>query len=691
MAESVKITIDPIFGNIQKVEQQSAKAGQKAGENFSKGFRRRTSQALSALTSKVALFGTALAGAFAVRGIAKAGAEIQKLETGFITLLGSTRAASATIKDLQKFAATTPFELTGIADAASQLLAFGFSADSLTDRLQNIGDVAAGSNSRLEEVALIYGQVAAAGKLTGERLLQFQERAIPVGPAIAKTLGIAENQVREFVSAGKVGFAEFEQAFQSLSQEGGLFSGAIQRQSQTINGAVSNLGDSFFNLQAELGRTFAPAIIESAKALSGALETFARFVVANGPQITSTLSSIADTLLVTPTKFWARFFGSSEASDTTAKLNDRLEVLNKKLAAARERLSRTEGTFLGDLLGGTAQAKRDILALQAEIAILNRKISENTKENKQNQTTLQQSIDSRRELNKTIADGISKRAQEIQQESELAKKKLGTIGLNKEEILRKNAERDNQILREGLEKGAIDEQEFRERKLVRDQQLNEQLAQLREQDRQRKEAERNADIEAELAAEDTLSDILGNTSKRFKEVAKDFRVTSKDIAKSLVQGIGRGAGNAFAAFGQAVATGQDALSAFGKALLATFGQTLVQLGTGFILQGVAQSLAGFGNGAPLIAAGAALAAFGGLLSGLAGGGAPTTGASGGGGPVGGGNDSIATQQQDQEPTTQVAVNIQGDVLDSDETGLRIVELIKSAVQDQDAIVVTQAV
>ncbi len=91
------------------------------------------------------------------------------------------------MSDLQQFAATTPFQLPGLANAASQLLSFGFAQEEVIDRLKVLGDIAAGSGSDIKEITLIFGQVAAAGKLTGERLLQLQERAIPIGPAIAET------------------------------------------------------------------------------------------------------------------------------------------------------------------------------------------------------------------------------------------------------------------------------------------------------------------------------------------------------------------------------------------------------------------------------------------------------------------------------------------------------------------------
>lgn len=205
-------------------------------------------------------------------GSIDAAAEVEKLATSFEVLTGSQAVASDLFKELTEFSATTPFQLNNIAEASAQLLSFGFSANTVTERIEKIGQVAAGSNSQLGEVALIYGQVAAAGKLTGERLLQLQERAIPIGAALANSLGVAESEVKQLVSSGVVGFKQFEEAFNSMSETGGIFEGAIDKQSQTINGVVSTLSDNFAILQAELGRAFAPAIIAGAKGLTKAMQ-----------------------------------------------------------------------------------------------------------------------------------------------------------------------------------------------------------------------------------------------------------------------------------------------------------------------------------------------------------------------------------------------------------------------------------
>lgn len=186
--------------------------------------------------------------------------DMETLNTQFEILTGSAAQANETVQELLKFSASTPFQLAGIGQASQRLLGFGFAADDLVDKLQKIGDVAAASGTPIQELSLIFGQVSAAGKLTGERLLQLQERAIPIGAAIAKTMGVMESEVKDLVSAGKVGFAEFEKAFASLSQNGGFaFEGMIKR-SKTLDGRISTLKDNMSLFAADVAAKLTPAL-----------------------------------------------------------------------------------------------------------------------------------------------------------------------------------------------------------------------------------------------------------------------------------------------------------------------------------------------------------------------------------------------------------------------------------------------
>lgn len=706
--ERIVIEIDAETGAVLKqfkrTEQAAKKTGKKAGKSFNDGFRKGTSRAIDGIKGRLLALGGVVATVFGARFAVQAAAEFEAIQTRLETLTGSAKAASQVFEDLKQFSAETPFQLGDIANASSKLISFGFSAATVKDRIKEIGEVAAGSGADIQELSLIYGQVAAAGKLTGERLLQLQERAIPIGPALAKSLGIAESSVRDFISAGKVSFATFEKAFRSLQQEGGLFAGSLEKQSKTINGILSTLGDNAKIFGAELGNAFKPAIIDSANALIKIFQRFGDQFSANGPVISRTLASIADTLLITPAKFWLNFFAGDAASNL-AKINGEISQTQRVIDQLNKDFDRQNKSafsrFIGAdvetlvLIGESKNKLKELIQVRNELI-------------KQDKTIASVRSDEARKFGGLDPEQIrlqaeaekkanALRAAERQKAQDQSLQALGDVGLRREQIIRQNTEKELAAIQLAEETKAITQQQAEERRLVVVQNSEQQLTAIKQQEAQKREQARQQELQKELESEKTLSDILGNVSKRFESVRKQFRITSKDIANSLVSGFGNAAGSAFASFGKALATGQDALAAFGDALLQAFGGALVQLGTGFILQGIAQSIAGFGSGAPLIAAGAALATFGGVLQGLGGGGGGVSTAvgSGGGGVAVGGDggfgESTVTEpvEERQEPETSVNVVIQGDVLDSDSSGLRIVELINNAFE-KDGVVVKGA-
>jgi len=212
-----------------------------------------------------------------ITGAVLAASSFEDISVQFEVLTGSAEGAADAVNQLKDFSAGTPFQFADIAAAGKQLLGFGFQTEELTKNLTNIGNVAAASGKNIQEISLIFGQVSAAGKLTGERLLQFQERAIPIGPAIAKTLGVAETAVKDLVSKGVVDFKTFETAFASLSQEGGFAFGGLEKLSKTLSGVLSTLGDNFKLLVADIGNEFLPVF----KAAGAALIEFIQIIRGN--------------------------------------------------------------------------------------------------------------------------------------------------------------------------------------------------------------------------------------------------------------------------------------------------------------------------------------------------------------------------------------------------------------------------
>lgn len=193
----------------------------------------------------------------------------------------------------------------------------------------------------------------------------------------------------------------------------------------------------------------------------------------------------------------------------------------------------------------------------------------------------------------------------------------------------------------------------------------------------------------------TVSGGFSSAFDGMKTAATDFAANAtanfQQVGKAAFNTLGTGAANAFAAFGKAAAKGENALQAFADSLLATMGQMAVQLGSQFILQGIAYLWAGMPNGPSLIAAGAALAAFGGILSAAGGGSAsasPAAGTSTAGGGIAIEPTTLAPEQtQPTQPGTVVNLNVEGSIFDSSETSSRLVSLLNDSFQNQGTTLV----
>lgn len=179
--------------------------------------------------------------------------QFQQLEIAFETILGSGSKAKALMNQLVDTAARTPFDLMGVASSAKQLLAYGIAAEDVNDTLVRLGNIASGLSIPLQDIAYLYGTTMTQGRLYAQDLNQFTGRGIPMVKELAKILGVAESQVKTLVSEGKVGFPEVQQVIQNLTNEGGMFFNLMEKQSKSLTGMISNLGDAWDSALNKLG------------------------------------------------------------------------------------------------------------------------------------------------------------------------------------------------------------------------------------------------------------------------------------------------------------------------------------------------------------------------------------------------------------------------------------------------------
>jgi tape measure domain-containing protein len=208
--------------------------------------------------------GTGLAGV-TLFGL-KTAASLEQTQVAFNALNGSVAAGTKQFKDLQAFAAATPFEFTDLTVSAEKFdamsAAIGKTHDQLIPYLTTIGNLVAetgGGAQALDSISLALGQTAGQGKLTLGNLEQINN-AIPgfsAVAAIAAERGETTAQVMQEISSGSIDAKTgINQLLAGMAKFPGA-AGAMAKQSETLLGVFSTFKDT---VGQALSNAFAPAI-----------------------------------------------------------------------------------------------------------------------------------------------------------------------------------------------------------------------------------------------------------------------------------------------------------------------------------------------------------------------------------------------------------------------------------------------
>jgi len=238
-----------------------------------RGFRTRVSSVGSAvggvfikLGVMAAKFAAAMAVSVAAAGAAFAGwsiklaAEAEQSKVAFEVLLGSASEAAIKLQELREFGAATPFQFADLQDNAKTLLAFGTASDKLLPTLKMLGDVAAGDQQKLNQLALVYGQISSAGRLMGGDLLQLINVGFNPLQKMAERTGRSMLDLKKDMENGLISFEMVEAEFRAATEAGGMFFGMTERMGNTLAGRWSTLKDKVAMVATEYGTRLIPIL-----------------------------------------------------------------------------------------------------------------------------------------------------------------------------------------------------------------------------------------------------------------------------------------------------------------------------------------------------------------------------------------------------------------------------------------------
>jgi len=218
---------------------ESTQAGQKGFKSVS-GAINSFKEKLTPTTGLVTKLGIAF-GLWKLAGVAKGflttASSMETYQTTLGTVLKSTERASDMMKWIKDFAATTPFEIPGLVEAATRLEAYGMDAKKY---MRGLGDTAAAMG---KPIMAAVEMIADASQGEFERMKEFGLRASDV----AKEAGF--KSVTEMTSTRENLIKGTETLMSMLEKR---YSGGMEKLSKTWGGMISNIKDLWTGFQMEV-------------------------------------------------------------------------------------------------------------------------------------------------------------------------------------------------------------------------------------------------------------------------------------------------------------------------------------------------------------------------------------------------------------------------------------------------------
>ena len=198
-----------------------------------------------------------VAGKIAGMGLSciKASAQMRQYEIAFQTMLKSADAGTKILKDLQKFAADTPFDVPGVVESAQQLVAFGFAADEVIPTLRTLGDAAAGlgkSTEGVQQLAYALGQIKTSGTLKTEDINQLTNAGIGAWEMLAQASGKSISEIKDMTAKGMIDSLTAVQVLTDGINK--AYGGMMEKTSKEITGLVSNIEETVGNTSVVIGK-----------------------------------------------------------------------------------------------------------------------------------------------------------------------------------------------------------------------------------------------------------------------------------------------------------------------------------------------------------------------------------------------------------------------------------------------------
>lgn len=205
--------------------------------------------------------------AFSLRGLAQFGKKLVEtrgeFEMQFVAMkqiIGDVDAATKIWNQTMQQALQSPFKAMQLVTYTKQLAAYRIETEKLFDTTKRLADISAGLGVDMGRLILAYGQVKSANFLRASEIRQFTEAGVNIVGNLAQYFSELEGravstaEVMERVTKRMVSFADVEEIFRRMTDEGGEFYKMQEVQADTVKGQINKLHDAYDQMLNTIGQ-----------------------------------------------------------------------------------------------------------------------------------------------------------------------------------------------------------------------------------------------------------------------------------------------------------------------------------------------------------------------------------------------------------------------------------------------------
>lgn len=239
---------------------RAANVGAGATRNANKAYHEQSSY-LQRLTQRLAAYWSIRQAGNFLTSIREVTAEFELQRVSLGAIIQDQQRANQIFAEIKSFALTSPLKILDLTKYTKQVAAYGFETEKLFSTTKMLADISVGLGVDMSRLSLFLGQVFATGHLRASEVRQATEAGIPLVDKLAKKLeelngrAYTAADVMDMISKRAISYEMVEQVFKDMTSAGGEFYNMQVKQSQTLYGMWSKLGDAAAIMYDQIGNT----------------------------------------------------------------------------------------------------------------------------------------------------------------------------------------------------------------------------------------------------------------------------------------------------------------------------------------------------------------------------------------------------------------------------------------------------